>query len=98
MNYYLLNTSMKILKMDLKNLITKVKIDNLDDIWILSRIISKDDVVGAKTTRIVKKEEICKKVGCPSGPRECAEVEAGITIFVGEVKIKVFCYEPESKF
>lgn len=48
---------MKILKQDLKNNLIKVQVDNLDDLWILSRIIDPNDIVGAETTRITKKSE-----------------------------------------
>lgn len=48
---------MKILKQDGKEGIIKLKIDTLDDIWILSRIIGKNDIVSGETTRAVKKSE-----------------------------------------
>ena len=47
---------MKILKKDLKNNTIKLKIDNLDDLWVLDRIVSPEDIVESTTTRIVKKE------------------------------------------
>jgi protein pelota len=46
---------MKTLAKDLKHNTLKVKIDNLDDLWVLARIISQGDVVEGNTTRIVKK-------------------------------------------
>lgn len=49
--------TMKILNYDPKNEKVTVKIDNIDDLWILSRIIEPSDVVGGETTRITKKEE-----------------------------------------
>lgn len=48
---------MKILSNDLKNHVVKLKVDNLDDLWILSRIIEPFSIVGGETTRITKKEE-----------------------------------------
>ncbi len=48
---------MRILKQDKKEGVITLKIDTLDDIWILSRILSKDDVVISETTRVVKKTE-----------------------------------------
>jgi protein pelota len=48
---------MKILEIDTKKNFAKIKIDNLDDIWILSRIIDVGDFAAAETTRIIKKEE-----------------------------------------
>ncbi|MDD5181653.1 MAG: mRNA surveillance protein pelota [Candidatus Nanoarchaeia archaeon] len=48
---------MKILSQDLKNNSIKVRVDNLDDLWILSRIIEPLDAVAGETTRITKKEE-----------------------------------------
>ena len=43
---------MKIVKKGKEHI--KLKIDNLDDLWILKNIINKGDEVGAKTTRIIK--------------------------------------------
>ena len=48
---------MKVLQKDLKNNLIKVKIDNVDDLWVLARIISPGDLVEGMTTRIVKKTE-----------------------------------------
>jgi len=48
---------MKIIFQDRKEGLIRLKVDNLDDIWILSRIISKDDIVTSETTRIVKKSD-----------------------------------------
>lgn len=48
---------MKILIYDLKNNFVKIKIDNLDDLWILSKVIEAGDVVSGETTRAVKKTE-----------------------------------------
>lgn len=57
LNAELLEFLMKILALDTKSDYAKLKIDNADDIWILSKILDKGDIVGAETTRIVKKEE-----------------------------------------
>jgi len=46
---------MKVLAKDLKHNMLKLKIDNLDDLWVLARIICPGDVVEGETTRIVKK-------------------------------------------
>ncbi len=48
---------MKIIFEDKKEGILKVKVDTLDDIWVLSRIIDKDDEIESETTRIVKKTD-----------------------------------------
>ena len=48
---------MKIIELDEKRNFLKVKIDNMDDLWILSRLIDVDDIAAAETTRIIKKEE-----------------------------------------
>jgi len=48
---------MKVLEFDAKRNFAKIKIDNLDDLWILSRIIDINDVAASETTRIIKKEE-----------------------------------------
>lgn len=44
---------MKIIKKDLKNTI-KLKITNLDDLWVLSNIIEKNDLLTASTERKIK--------------------------------------------
>ena len=48
---------MKILKREPRDGIIKLKADTLDDIWILSRIIDKTDLVSGETTRAVKKSD-----------------------------------------
>jgi len=48
---------MKILSRDTRNNVIKLKVDNIDDLWILSRIIEPLDVVAGETTRVTKKEE-----------------------------------------
>jgi len=48
---------MKIIKLDLKNNEAKVRVENLDDLWILSRILGEGDLVSGQTTRAVKKTE-----------------------------------------
>lgn len=48
---------MKIFEFDTKKNYAKIKIDNLDDLWILSRIIDVGDIVSGYTTRIIKKSE-----------------------------------------
>jgi len=48
---------MKIIFEDKKEGILKLKVDTLDDIWILSRIIDKNDEIESETTRIVKKTD-----------------------------------------
>jgi protein pelota len=48
---------MKIVTLDLKNNFVKLRIDNLDDIWLLSRMIEANDVISGETTRAVKKTE-----------------------------------------
>ena len=46
---------MKILEFDDKRGFAKLRIDNLDDLWLLTRVINKSDIIGSETTRIVKK-------------------------------------------
>ena len=48
---------MKILKKDLKRGRVSVAVENLDDLWHLSRIIDKGDSVGSRTTRKIKATE-----------------------------------------
>jgi protein pelota len=48
---------MKILTLDTKTGYVKIKADNLDDLWILSRLIDTGDLVSGETSRIIKKEE-----------------------------------------
>jgi protein pelota len=48
---------MKIFEFDAKKNFAKIKADNLDDLWILSRIIDAGDIASAETTRIIKKNE-----------------------------------------
>lgn len=48
---------MKILKKDLRHGRVSVAVENLDDLWHLSRIIDKGDSVGSKTTRKIKATE-----------------------------------------
>jgi len=45
---------MKILKSDFKKGFAEIKIESLDDLWILSHIIDNNDVVSSKTTRKIK--------------------------------------------
>ena len=45
---------MKIIYKDLRKGEIKVKTDNLDDLWYLSQIIEKDDIISGKTERKVK--------------------------------------------
>ena len=48
---------MKVLTLDTKTGFVKLKIDNLDDLWILSRIVDIGDIAAGETSRIIKKEE-----------------------------------------
>ena len=48
---------MKILKKDLKRGRVSVAVENLDDLWHLSRIIDSGDSVGSRTTRKIKATE-----------------------------------------
>lgn len=48
---------MKILELDTKKNFAKLKIDNMDDLWILSRLVEIGDLAASETTRIIKKEE-----------------------------------------
>ncbi len=48
---------MRILKRDKKEGIIKLKIDNLDDLWILSKIIESGDFVKGVSTRAIKQTE-----------------------------------------
>lgn len=48
---------MRILRQNKKEGIIKLKIDNLDDLLLLSRIVKKGDIVYGRTSRIVKKRE-----------------------------------------
>lgn len=50
---------MRILKSDLKRGVVKVKIENLDDIWVLKHVLEKGDLVTGKTFRkkIIKRGE-----------------------------------------
>ena len=61
---------MKILAKDLKKE-TKIKAETIDDLWNLSKIISKGDIVGTKTVRTVettdKKEKPTDKTKKPAG-------------------------------
>lgn len=59
---------MKIIKQDLKHGEITVKVENLDDLWYLSHIIDKGDVIKGKTIRKIKignqedrKSEVIKK-------------------------------------
>lgn len=45
---------MKILSLNTKTKIAKLMINSLDDLWHLSKIVEKDDLASAKTTRKVK--------------------------------------------
>jgi protein pelota len=48
---------MKVLKKDYKNNLVKVKVQTLDDLWYLSRIINKDDLVSGVTFRKISVSE-----------------------------------------
>ncbi len=48
---------MEIIFQDKKNGMLKLKADSPEDLWILSRIIEKDDLITSKTTRVVKKSD-----------------------------------------
>ena len=48
---------MKILKSDLKHGKVVVGVQSLDDLWHLSQIIDKGDLVSSKTTRKIKATE-----------------------------------------
>jgi len=55
---------MKILKKDLKHGKIVLGVQNLDDLWHLSQVIDKGDIVSGKTTRKIRrgaKEEAAKK-------------------------------------
>jgi protein pelota len=59
---------MKIIKQDLRNGEIVIKVENLDDLWYLSHIIDKDDIIKGKTIRKIKignqedrKSEVIKK-------------------------------------
>jgi len=45
---------MQLIMSDFKKGIVKIKVDNMDDIWYLSNIIDKTDIVTAKTQRKIK--------------------------------------------
>lgn len=57
---------MKILTLDKKNNFIKLKIDNMDDLWILSRVIDVEDKISGETFRSIKKtaeqEAVRKKI------------------------------------
>ena len=45
---------MKLIHSDIKKGIVKVKVENLDDLWYLNRIIEKNDFIKGKTLRKIK--------------------------------------------
>ncbi len=52
---------MQILKQDKKEGIIRLKVENSDDLWILSRIVDKNDSVKGITTRAIKQTESQKE-------------------------------------
>lgn len=48
---------MRVLKQDVKEGIIKLKVDNLDDLWILSKIIEQKDSIKGTSTRAIKQKE-----------------------------------------
>jgi len=46
---------MQILELGKKKEFIKLKVNTIDDLWLLSKIINKGDIVGSESTRIVKK-------------------------------------------
>ncbi len=54
---------MKIIFRDLKHGVVKLKIESLDDLWYLSQVISKEDLVRSKTQRRVKDKEDSRSKG-----------------------------------
>ena len=75
---------MKILKKDLKNGTVKVRIESLDDLWTLSKIIEVDDVLFGTTERKIK-------LGDSSTDRNVKVVRKKMTLTVQIEKVE---YEP----